>query len=110
MHANPSSAPSASLSVSPSFGAAATRPSAPADPAKMWKAARDFEAMALGEFLKPMFATVDSKKNLFSGGEAEKTWKPMLVDEIARQIAASGGLGLAGPVHAAMLRIQEGKS
>jgi len=86
------------------------RPSAPTSSAKLWKAAHDFEAMALGEFLKPMFDTVDSKHNLFSGGEAEKTWKPMLVDEVGKQIAAQGGLGLAGPLHDAMLRMQEGKS
>ena len=89
---------------------AAERSAPPADPAKLWQTARDFESMALGEFLKPMFATVDDKKNLFSGGDAEKTWKPMLVDAIAKQIAASGGLGLAGPVHDAMLRMQEGNS
>jgi flagellar protein FlgJ len=87
-----------------------TRPSLPADPAKLWKTARDFEAMALGEFLRPMFETVNDKENLFGGGEAEKTWKPMLVDEIAKQIAAAGGLGLATPIHDAMLRMQEGKS
>jgi flagellar protein FlgJ len=94
----------------PAPAIAVVRPSQPADPAKLWKAARDFEAVALGEFLKPMFATVDSKKNVFSGGDAEKTWKPMLVDEIAKQISASGGLGLAGSIHDAMLRMQEGKS
>jgi flagellar protein FlgJ len=87
-----------------------TRPSAPIDAAKLWKTARDFEAMALGEFLKPMFDTVDSKANLFGGGEAEKTWKPMLIDEIGKQIAATGGLGLAVPIHDAMLRMQERKS
>ena len=65
--------------------------------------------MALGEFLKPMFDTVDINKGLFGGGEAEKMWKPMMVDEIAKQIAASGGLGLAAPIHDAMLRMQEGK-
>lgn len=85
------------------------RPAMPADPAKAWKAARDFEAMALGEFLKPMFETVDTKKNLFGGGDAEKTWKPMLIDEVGKQIAASGGLGLTGPIHDAMLRMQEGR-
>ena len=88
-----------------------TKPSVPADPAKMWKAARDFEAMALGEFLKPMFETVEPKKhNMFSGGTGEKTWKPMLVEEISKKIAAAGGLGLAAPIHAAMLRMKEGKS
>jgi peptidoglycan hydrolase FlgJ len=87
-----------------------TRPSAPVEPEKVWKAARDFEAMALGAFLKPMFETSNTGKGLFSGGEAEKTWKPMLVDEIAKQMAATGGLGLAAPIHDAMLRMQESKS
>jgi flagellar protein FlgJ len=84
------------------------RPIAPPDTDRTWKAARDFEAMALGQFLKPMFATVNDQKNPFSGGAAEQTWRPMLVDEIAKQIVAAGGLGLAGPVHDAMLRMQEG--
>ncbi len=82
----------------------------PVSPEKTWKAARDFEAMALGEFLKPMFETTESKSALFGGGDAEKTWKPMLIDEIGKQIAASGGLGLAAPLHEAMLRMQAGKS
>jgi peptidoglycan hydrolase FlgJ len=91
-------------------GISVTRPAAPVDPAKMWKTARDFEAMALGEFLKPMFGTVNTnKKSMFDGGEGEKTWKPMLVDEISKQIAAHGGLGLATPIHDAMLKMQEGK-
>ena len=90
--------------------AAFVRPSVPSDPVKAWKAAKDFEAMVLGEFLKPMFETVTSKKNPFSGGNGEKTWKPMMVEEIGKQIAASGGLGLAAPIHAAMLRMKEGRS
>ena len=89
---------------------AVTRPSAPADPAKIAKAARDFEAMVLGEFLKPMFETAEAKKGLFGGGVGEKTWKPMLVDEIGKQMAARGGLGLAAPIQAAMLRMKEGKN
>jgi peptidoglycan hydrolase FlgJ len=106
-----SSAPSIpALTTAASAGAPVARPSLPADPAKLWKTARDFEAMALGEFLKPMFETADAKNTLFSGGDAEKTWKPMLVDEIAKQISAAGGLGLAGSIHDAMLRMQEGKS
>jgi len=97
------------ISAHPNLGPVA-RPALPLDPAKLWKTARDFEAMALGEFLKPMFETMGPKKNMFSGGEGEKTWKPMLVDEFAKQIAANGGLGLAAPIHEAMLRMQEAKS
>jgi Rod binding domain-containing protein len=90
-------------------GSPITPPATPKDPAKLWQAARDFEAMALGELLRPMFETVDSKPGLFGGGEAEKMWKPMWVDEIARQVAATGVLGLAVPIHDAMLRMREGQ-
>jgi Rod binding domain-containing protein len=69
--------------------------------------AKDFEAMALGQLLEPMFATVDTAHSEFGGGEAEATWRSMLVDAIGRQIAAHGGLGIAAPVFAAMLHAQE---
>ncbi len=79
----------------------------PAQVIKLRQAAQEFEAMALGQLLAPMFNTVDTAHSWFGGGEAEATWKPMLVDAIAKQVAAHGGLGLAGPVFAAMLRAQE---
>lgn len=75
--------------------------------AKLRQAAQDFEAMALGELLQPMFDTVDTSGGAFGGGAAEATWKPMLVQAIGKQIATHGGLGLAAPVLAAMLRTQE---
>jgi peptidoglycan hydrolase FlgJ len=77
-----------------------------ADP-KVWEAAKKFEAMAIGQLLAPMFDTVDTSHSLFGGGEAETTWKPMLVDAIGKQIEGHGGFGLAQPVYAAMLRAQE---
>nr|WP_294514241.1 rod-binding protein [uncultured Rhodopila sp.] len=87
-----------------------SRPAVPADPAKLAKAAQDFEAMAIGELLKPMFDTVNTANGLFGGGSGEEAWRPMLVQEIARQIEAHGGLGLAKPVYDAMLRMQETKT
>lgn len=80
------------------------------DPARMAKAAQDFEAMALGELLQPMFDTVDTAHALFGGGDGEAAWRPMLVQEIAKTISAHGGLGLAQPIYAAMLRMQQVKS
>jgi Rod binding domain-containing protein len=74
---------------------------------RLMQAAKDFEAMALGQLLAPMFQTVDTAHSAFGGGEAEATWRPMMVDAIGKQIAAHGGLGLAAPVFAAMLRAQE---
>jgi Rod binding domain-containing protein len=91
-------------------GQAASKGSRPAqsiDPAKIAKSAHDFEAMAIGQLLQPMFDTVDTSKNVFGGGSGEAAWKPLLVQEFARQIEAHGGLGLAKPVYDAMLRMQE---
>ncbi|HEX2941749.1 MAG TPA: rod-binding protein [Rhodopila sp.] len=82
---------------------------ASADSAKIMKAARDFEAMAIGELLQPMFDTVDTAHDEFGGGAGEEAWKPMLVQQYAHQIAAHGGLGLVKPIYEAMLRMQEGE-
>ncbi len=81
----------------------------PAQVSKLMQGAKDFEAMALGQLLAPMFETVDMSHSKFGGGEAEGTWRPMLVDAIGKQIATHGGLGIAAPVFAAMLRAQEQK-
>ena len=81
--------------------AAAPLPSSTLPPekvAKIWQSAKDFEAMALGQLLAPMFDTVDTAHSTFGGGDAEATWQPMLVDAIGKQMAARGGLGLAVPV------------
>ncbi len=87
-----------------------SRPAVPADPAKLMKAAQDFEAMAIGQLLEPMFDTVDTAHGLFGGGAGEEAWKPMLVQEFAKQIEAHGGLGLAKPVYDAMVRKQQSQS
>ena len=100
---------------------AVTRPERPNAPAtipnaekpeerKLRKAASDFEAMAIGQLLQPMFDTVDTSQSLFGGGAGESAWKPMMVQEIAKHMAAHGGIGLAAPVYAAMLRMQEAKT
>jgi Rod binding domain-containing protein len=77
------------------------------DVAKAWHAAQDFEAMTLGEMLKPMFDTVDTSKGKFGGGDGEATWRPMLTQAMAKQMAAHGGVGIAVPVFQQMLRMQE---
>ncbi len=79
----------------------------PAQVAKIAKSAQQFEAMALSQLLAPMFDTVDSSKGPFGGGEAEAQWKPMLTAELAKHLAAHGGMGLARPVMQQMLRMQE---
>jgi flagellar protein FlgJ len=74
---------------------------------KLHKAAEDFASVALNELLKPMFDTVDTSKGMFGGGAAEEQFKPMIITEVAKQIARSGGLGITEPVYQQMLRLQE---
>ena len=74
---------------------------------KIQKAAEDFEAMAIGQLLAPMFDTVDHSKTMFGGGDGEAAWRPMMVSALAKQMAAHGGLGLARPVMQQLLQIQE---
>lgn len=75
--------------------------------AKAWKAAQDFEAMSLDQFLEPMFETVKPSEGIFGGGSGEESWRPMLTQELAKSIAKAGGLGLAVPVYRQMLLMQE---
>ena len=74
---------------------------------KIRKAAEDFAAVALMELLSPMFDTVDTADGEFGGGAGEQAFKPMMISEVAKQIARSGGLGIAEPVYQQMLRLQE---
>ncbi len=87
---------------------AAPRLPAAANLAAVAKSAHDFEAMAIGQLLQPMFDTVDTANGMFGGGPGEAAWKPMLVQEFAKQIARRGGLGLAKPIYDAMIRMQKG--
>lgn len=84
-------------------------PAVPDVQARLRKSAEDFTAVALNEMLKPIFDTQDDTDNPFGGGAGERAFKPMMVSEIAKQMARAGGLGLAEPVYQQMLRLQEQK-
>ncbi len=87
--------------------AAAGRAAGPDRATQMRQAATEFEAMAIGEMLKPMFDTLDTSGGLFGGGAGEAAWRPMLVQTIGKQMAQHGGLGLADAVYRALMRTQE---
>jgi Rod binding domain-containing protein len=70
------------------------------------KAAEDFEAMFMSQMLAQMWSGVDVDPN-FGGGEAEKTWRGMMIEEYGKQIAKSGGVGISNDVKSAMLELQE---
>ncbi len=93
--------------LAPAAGPPAVPGMAPGEVARIWAAAKEFEAATLASLIKPMFATVDTAKGAFGGGTAEQTWQPLMMQAIGKEMAAHGGIGLAGPVFQAMLQAQE---
>ncbi len=76
---------------------------------KIKKAAQDFESMFVSEMLRPIFDTQDVDK-MFGGGESEKVYRSMMVDEYGKSIAKAGGIGIAKHVEAELLKLQEVKT
>ncbi|NBX65992.1 MAG: hypothetical protein EBQ96_03245 [Proteobacteria bacterium] len=69
-------------------------------------AAKDFETMFLSEMVAHMFDTV-AVDPLFGGGEAEETWRGLMVDEYSKAIVKAGGFGMSDSVKTHMISLQE---
>ena len=74
-------------------------------PPEIRRVAEEFEAMALGELLRPMFEALKTD-GLGGGGFGEEMFRPMLVEQYAQSIAKSGGVGLADAIVAELVRMQ----
>lgn len=97
------------LSRNPAAEIAMMRGKSALTPEKMKQiesAAQDFEAMFATEMMKPMFESVQTDGE-FDGGEAEDTWRGLMIDEYGKQIARNGGLGLSNDIKAKMIEMQE---
>ncbi len=60
---------------------------------------RGFEAMALAGFVEAMLP--QRAEAVFGGGTAGQVWRSMLAEQIAMQMAESGGIGIADSLAAA---------
>jgi peptidoglycan hydrolase FlgJ len=67
--------------------------------------AEQFERMFISEMLKPMFEGIKTD-GPFGGGNAESTFRPMLLDQYADGIARGGGIGIKDAVLKEILRMQ----
>ena len=70
------------------------------------KVAEDFEAVFLGQMLKPMFENIEAVEP-FGGSSSERMWRTMQVEEYGKALAKSGGVGLADAVFREILKTQE---
>lgn len=78
------------------------------DPAARARAqAEEFEQVFLHQLLSSMFEGL-STDGVGGGGHAEEQWRGLQVDNYARLVTRSGGLGVADGVYREMLRLQEG--
>jgi len=84
----------------------AAKAEAPAIPESVKRAAEEFEALFLTEMLAPAFEGLESG-GLFGGGQSEKIYRSMMVQEYGKAIAQSGGVGIAESVQREILRMQE---
>ena len=78
------------------------QPSVPKNAAQAGKAAQDFEALFINEFLGSMFEGIPTD-GPFGGGPAEGIFRSMMIDQYSKTIAAQGGFGLADAVKRQLL-------
>lgn len=100
----------ASLQLSTAMFAAkpAAKPATPKNAAETVKAAQDFEALFINEFLGTMFESVPTD-GPFGGGPGEAIFRSLMIDQYSKTIAAQGGFGLADTVKRQLLATQEVK-
>ena len=72
---------------------------------RAYKAAQDFESVFLGQMVAQMYTGLDAQ-GPFGGGFAEETYRSLLYQELGRQMAAGGGVGIADAVYAEMVKMQ----
>ena len=73
--------------------------------AQIKNSAEDFEAMFVTEMMRPMFDTVEVDET-FGGGKGEEIFRGFMLDEYGKQMATSGGLGIADLVKAQLIEMQ----
>ena len=73
---------------------------------KTRKAVEDFEAFFISQTFEQMYSTVPVNET-FGGGNAEKIFRSMLIDEYGKMTAKSGGIGLTNQIMAQLLQQQE---
>jgi len=89
----PTASPAAALAVDAGNARARFVDAASAASDKEAKTRTDFEAMVLNGFVKEMLPKNDSA--VYGEGLAGDMWKSMLADQVSKQIAKSGTLGIA---------------
>lgn len=88
------------------LGSATPQPRLTSSVEKAAAAAKEFEGVFISVMLKQMFAGLKTEAP-FGGGQAEETFRGLMVDEYGKMLAGRGGLGLAEHVQRELLALQD---
>lgn len=77
----------------------------PSAPSAARTAAQEFEAVFAAEMAKLMLESVEVDEQ-FGGGHGETMFRGVLAEQIGKDLARSGGLGIAPAVLDQMIRMQ----
>lgn len=78
----------------------------PAPNAALLKQADDLEGVFLNTLTSQMFSSIKTD-GAFGGGFGEETWRSMQSEQLADDIAKSGGIGLAQQIAGSLLDVQQ---
>jgi Rod binding domain-containing protein len=70
------------------------------------KVGAEFEQMFIAQMLQPIFDAMPSD-GLFGGGQGERMFRSFQVDEYAKAVTRSGGIGIADAVARHIISMQE---
>ena len=76
------------------------------DKTKAEEAAESFEAFFLSRMMESMFEGI-STEGMFGGGQAEKIYRSLLLDEYGKEMAKVGSVGVKDYGMQAVLQLQE---
>ena len=80
-----------------------------ASKAKAKAAAQDFEGVFINSMIQQMFSGLQGEGPM-GGNGATGVWRSFLTDEIAKNFAKAGGIGIADQVYGTLLAQQEARS
>lgn len=103
--ASPDAALLATLGAGGASGSAGPNISGVRSEADAAAAAHEFEAFFISQMLSSMFSGVKTPAP-FGGGSGEEAFKGMLMDEYGKLLSRTGGIGLAAPLQAEIMRLQ----
>lgn len=76
------------------------------DPQRMKNAAQEFESVLIGQLMNLMLESVPTSES-FGGGHGEDIYRSMLGEQMGKDMAKRGGLGLSQSILNEMIQMQQ---